>query len=951
MPFTGGLAVLQEAFVGAGAVAGTGATAAAAPSILASVAIAAAVSTSVSIGASFAIAALQSTPSSQDIGAIKDTQIFSSEEGSPIYRCFGERCRVGGTVLWLGELQYFRRFNRDFGVKVEEKIYQRDIVIGICHGPIEAITRVIANGIEISANPGDVKVTHTGFHVEPRPQDEYPGWTEIFNLIGVGIMRIHMGKNLIAPPAQDLEDFFVGGFLTTLGIPNDDDPPGFDGFFNNGAGLGFLILGTGTTDATDPFINLPECSDLLATGGSQYVDVFNPIVQIEHHQVAPGEDPKLITLDQTWQILSQLPGLEFYGRLFPYLGTEDQEPDGELQIKNLLKFGGCYPAYRGIAYVYIRSLQLKDFGSQIPKFEFEIKEKTGRTVGETIADMLELGGLAPDDYVIDSALDLISMRGYVIPGPTPMNKALMPLLRAFNIAVQETNEGRLRFMKRDAGVEWTIKEDDLAAHEMGEVVPRPLTITDVPDDTLPEQVNISYVDTSLGLQKGSQRERRINLTNRNIMKLDIPVTLTPADARAIAARELWLAVINRQKMNLRLPPSYLLIKENDILKITADGNSYRVIVTKVERGKNFIIDLEGYLESEEQIDFLGSPGEDGTEPEPITGIATLLPFIIDKGGPLINDHAGTLGFYALILNISTNPISEANLYVTVDEVPLEDGSNILFVAKIEFASDFGLALDLPSSTSKPGVWDTESSVTIRMKTGIILSATEDEVYRGRNWAMLGKEVIAYKTVTTQPDGTVKITNLLRGLQDTADEISTHALVSSNPEDPGAGVEMFIILARDNFTFLSPSPPEIIGSSLRFGAGPVGGQANNILWFDAFTYFGHSGRPFRVNKLEVRKKDGTNNLWITWAHSTSQHYRPFTSEGIPPFLPDREFYQIIILVGGVEKRLENRIVPYWVYNITDQTADGITPGTTTFTVEIYERANNGRSLVHSGVYVP
>ncbi len=946
MPTGGAAAGIAGVFAGAATAATTAA--------ITSVAITVAITTSVSIGASFALAALQSTPADQDIGAIKDTQIFSSEEGSPIYRCLGERCRVGGTVLWVGKLEYYEQNEHILGVKISKKIYQRDIAIGICHGPISKISRVIANGIIISADPGEVSVTHTGFHVEPRTQDEYPGWTQIFDIFGIGIMRIHMGKDLIAPPLQNLEDFQPGGQLTTLGQPGN----GFNSIFNNGTvipGTPMYILGTGVTVATDPWFiaNPVATSDLIAAGGSHFVDVLNPSAQIEHHQVEPGTDPLLITIKSTNENFTRFTtGRQYYDDIDFQLGEEDQDVHGALNAKNFTKFGGCYPAYRGLAYVYIKNLRLLDFGDQIPPIEFEIEEQSGRSVGSTIAKMLELGGLVENEYIIDTVLNSIEMRGYVIPGPTPMNKALLPLMRAFNVAVQETNEGRLRFMKRNAGVEWTIVEDDLAAHELGTTIPRPLEITDVPDDSLPEQVNISYVDTSLDLQKGSQRERRINLTNRNIMKLDIPVTLEPADARAIAARELWLAVINRQKVNLFLPPSYLLIKENDILKITADSNDYTILVTKVERGNNFLMAIEGYLESEELMDFENSPGEDGTDPPPINGLPVILPFVIDKGSPISSAHWGEYGFYIALFNITPQiPVGTINVFISIDEPPEEDGSNIFHLTVLSFASDWGTALDLPSSTSRHGVWDTESSVTIKMQQGVIGTASENTVYQGVNWAMLGKEVIAYKTVTSQSDGTVKITNLLRGLRDTEDEISTHELVSSNPNDPGTGTEIFMPLRGDNYNFIAPLPPELDGKTIHIGAAPAGAEAIGVFWFDPFVYFGHSAKPWRVNNLEIRKAFGTNTVRISWAHATAKHYSPFTQESTPPFLPDREFYQIVILVSGVEKRVENRIFPYWLYNTVDQTDDDIIPGSTTFTVEVYERANNGRSLIHSGVYVP
>ncbi|MCH8228434.1 MAG: hypothetical protein IIC63_08495 [Proteobacteria bacterium] len=148
-------------------------------------------------------------------------------------RCFGERCRVGGTVLWIGALQEYIIHEKDelSGFNIKRFKYQRDIAVGICHGPVGdgdpehgALKGIYANGIPILVNPGDSCVTSSNFYVERRDFSQYPGFfivDLVLGLFGVGIMRIHQIKEEAAanPDIDNVKDFTEGGYVTTLGQP------------------------------------------------------------------------------------------------------------------------------------------------------------------------------------------------------------------------------------------------------------------------------------------------------------------------------------------------------------------------------------------------------------------------------------------------------------------------------------------------------------------------------------------------------------------------------------------------------------------------------------------------------------------------------------------------------------------------------------------------------------
>ena len=69
------------------------------------------------------------------------------------------------------------------------------------------------------------------------------------------------------------------------------------------------------------------------------------------------------------------------GHMTVYLGSEDQLPDSTIEAAE----SAGAPAFRGLAYVVFKDLQLADFGNRIPNFEFEVI-KSGATETYTLSD-------------------------------------------------------------------------------------------------------------------------------------------------------------------------------------------------------------------------------------------------------------------------------------------------------------------------------------------------------------------------------------------------------------------------------------------------------------------------------------------------------------------------------------------------------------------------------------
>lgn len=99
-----------------------------------------------------------------------------------------------------------------------------------------------------------------------------------------------------------------------------------------------------------------------------------------------------------------------------YKGTEDQEPDPT--IESYIGIGKT-PAYRGIAYIVFKNLQLSEFGNRIPQFSFEVvRELHSISDVETAESMIKGVTIIPGggEFVYDTVVQQKLEGDYVDQG-------------------------------------------------------------------------------------------------------------------------------------------------------------------------------------------------------------------------------------------------------------------------------------------------------------------------------------------------------------------------------------------------------------------------------------------------------------------------------------------------------------------------------------------------------
>jgi hypothetical protein len=504
-----------------------------------------------------------------------------------------------------------------------------------------------------------------------------------------------------------------------------------------------------------------------------------------------------------------------------------------------------------------------------------------------------------------SLINTINCGGLLVQGIQPMVDVIRALMDCYDLIVQEIN-GILVFKIRGSETQIIVPSVDVAAHEEGQETSRPWSITDKSSINLPREITVSFIDPSVNWVKAAQKEvSRFGLTEQS-ESFDFPITMTAAEARAIAKRRLWIAWTNRSEIKLTLPPKYLTLRENDLLVFTEDGESFLVRVQEINRGFNYLLEVNGIIEQSLETSFI-SVADDHSAPQelaPPVPVDFELIDIASFSDALIN----TPGYYVVAFSLNpTMAFGGASLYADYTVV-------VNFYTGATAGTVAGTL-----GTAVPGYWDRKNVLTVELTSGTLSSVTESECLAGSNRAIVGNEVIGFKTATLVADGVYELSGLLRGLLNTSDEVGSHA-----------ANERFILISSASLKFKTINSSDINIERV-FRAVPTGDFFDNAIG-EPLTPHAYNLRPYSPCSIKGIR-DGSSNLTITWCRRTRSLVNLFTTLPVP-LSEATEAYEIDVMDGSTVVRTISATSTSATYTAVQQTADGFTAGNP-ITVRIYQ----------------
>jgi hypothetical protein len=514
---------------------------------------------------------------------VGEVQIMGADEGTPAAKCYGAEAKVGGQIIWAGALQEVQTSNHS-GKNTNriEYTYYLDCAVVCCHtdgNALASIERVWADEKQVFVDPGvfnGITVTDEdgiGVYVE--------NWSTYW---------IFFDETVNANVKANVYDLFsVGSRVTYTGFTNSGNNDTAceilekrkKTFWDKAGGYGYRehYAWRVSKSKVDEFV-LGNVGDNGPHGTTNLISFAEVVGNGWKTDIQQTGTPTIHLGDQT----------AAWSHMATTLGAAN------------------VPAFKDVAYIGFDSLALEDFGVRIPNFAFLVTNTGQNTVSAVVDDILADTGL-PTSVFDTTGISSQTVLGYTRRGPVETAKALQPIMVAFNLIAQERGT-TMYWMDRSAAPSITILDAYLGFASGSGSTSGGVEIQEVPVNERLGEVVVDFIDSGDNWQAGTERanawttisstpglnsrqaqgrwtSRKVNLSN---------LTISGDTARSIAHRLLWSSWSDCLRFKFTLPPRYLAVQENDRLTFNANGVAYNAMVTRVDVGAHFVIEVEANLD-------------------------------------------------------------------------------------------------------------------------------------------------------------------------------------------------------------------------------------------------------------------------------------------------------------------------------------------------------------------
>lgn len=326
-------------------------------------------------------------------------------------------------------------------------------------------------------------------------------------------------------------------------------------------------------------------------------------------------------------------------------------------------------------------------------------------------------------------------------------------------------------INRGGASEVTVPADDLLVVDAD--TGAQVEVSRTQDLELPRKVTVAYKEFSASYDPGTQDARRETTQATGLKVLDLPIVLTPDEARSIALVNLTNDWMQRDTVRAKLPGKYLRINPASPITLPlADGSQRRVLVRSMSASP-LQVEIEGHFDDVTNYEASS------------TGITRWLPAPPPGQGIIpVDDTAGIILDTPLLKDADESAVpvlywtggragdgrwTGAQLYGSVD------GSAFDVLGSLSGEATVGTTTAALADWDGGNVFDDVSVLAVRVQEGAALETkSELAVLNGANLCIVGDEVLQFTTATQTGTGTWNLTGLLRGRKLTEWAMTGHA---------------------------------------------------------------------------------------------------------------------------------------------------------------------------------
>ena len=573
-----------------------------------------------------------------------------------------------------------------------------------------------------------------------------------------------------------------------------------------------------------------------------------------------------------------------------YKGTEDQDPDPFMEG---IEGAGTIPAYRGIAYVVIKNLNITKFGNRIPSLSFEVEFPENR-VAQIIKDVSENAGINPA-WIETSAMRDMNVDGFIISGDGTFRSSIEALQSVFSFDGFEY-DGKIVFRPRDFSDVVGIAAADLGAYETSPPG-NAITAERTPEAELPHAMKLSYISKDRNYQESVASYTKTITTGIEEKSISTNVILSDARALQVVEQHMKEAWVNRTQLHFTLSNKYLDVQPGRIVEVPYNGRAVLAMVNDTSYGMPGLNEISAMLVT--RAAYTATPRTPDVDPLPLPPIIASPVRLEAMDIPLLpNMDAGS----NVILVAATG-----KYYYGANLLRSEDGGASFSIVKGNIGR--GIIGDTLTAlpAGNPYTWDRGASVEVKIITGTLASRPEIDILNGANLCLVGDELIQFQAAQLIAENTYRLSILLRGRCGTERHIETHK----------AG-DRFVLIAQDRAERIEMPSSEWFKPRLyRYGsvAEDVTGDTYKT---QNFTAQGIGAMPLAPCHIEGRRTAG-GDLIIKWTRRTRGD-GGWKDHIDVPLNETAEKYECCILKEGAEVRTIGAASPAATYTADMQRAD-------------------------------
>ena len=471
-------------------------------------------------------------------------------------------------------------------------------------------------------------------------------------------------------------------------------------------------------------------------------------------------------------------------------------------------------------------------------------------------------------------------------------QGLQPLMLAFGFESFEAG-GEVVFKTLHARAKAGVGADDFAIEKADDAA---ISLTRNPESETSARVRIGFVDPMNDYQSGAAEAAFPDERVVRISSSELPLALSSALAKAVAARWLAEARIARDRVEFALPPSRLGYSAGDVVSLDDGGLETRYRIDKIEEyGLRKVV---------------------ATRVEPGVYKPVLVEDrLFDRAQPV---SAGPVYAEFMDLPLLRGDEIEHAPHVAVTATPwpgtaavlsAPSDSGYLLDALVSRKSVMGVLLD-DLVRAIPARWSA-ASVRVRVSGGALQSRTKLEVLNGANLAALRNgagdwEVFQFRDAELIAPSEYRLTGLLRG------QAGTDGVL---PDVWPAGSD-FVLLDGAQVQLDVPISRRGLPRHYRIGPASLSYDSQRYV-HSVETFAGVGLRPYAPAHLNA---SGSGDLEVSWVRRTRINGDSW--EGIEvPIGEESESYRLRVVKAGSILREEILGSSYWTYTAADQTSDG------------------------------